>query len=153
PFDRTAVAAIIEFGVRLAGRQNKLSARLDAIADVVREANYWAGKTGATTVARAMVEQALQQRFARVNLVEEKLRELIDEGILLMTTRDVIVGQVNGLSVYELEEDYAFGCPIRITAETSMGDAGVVNIEREVDLGDATYNKGVLILSGYLRHA
>jgi predicted ATP-dependent protease len=55
--------------------------------------------------------------------------------------------------VYELEVDYAFGCPIRITAETSMGDTGVVNIEREVELGDATYNKGVLILSGYLRHA
>lgn len=153
PFARDAVAAVIELGVRLAGRQNKLSARLDVIADIVREADYWAGKAGASTVARTAVERALRERFERVNMVEEKLRELIDEGILLMTTRGAIVGQVNGLSVYELEEDYAFGCPIRITAETSMGDAGVVNIEREVDLGDATYNKGVLILSGYLRHA
>ena len=153
PFARDAVAAIIEVGVRLAGRQNKLSARLDVIADIVREANYWAGKAGDTTVARTAVERALRERFERINMVEEKLRELIDEGILLMTTRGAIVGQVNGLSVYELEEDYAFGCPIRITAETSMGDTGVVNIEREVDLGDATYNKGVLILSGYLRHA
>jgi len=99
------------------------------------------------------VRRALYERFERVNMVEEKVRELIAEGILLMTTHDAIVGQVNGLSVYELEADYAFGCPIRITAETSMGDTGVVNIEREVDLGDATYNKGVLILSGYLRHA
>ena len=153
PFARDAVAAIIEEGVRLAGRQNKLSARLDVIADIVREAAYWAGKAGATTVSRTAVERALRERSERVSMVEEKLRELIDEGILLMTTRGAIVGQVNGLSVYELEEDYAFGCPIRITAETSMGDTGVVNIEREVDLGDATYNKGVLILSGYLRHA
>src|SRR5262245_29901673 len=153
PFDRDAVAAVIEMGVRLAGRQNKLSARLDVIADIVREADYWAGKAEATTVTRPAVERALRERFERVNMVEEKLRELIDEGILLMTTHGAIVGQVNGLSVYELEEDYAFGCPIRITAETSMGDTGVVNIEREVDLGDATYNKGVLILSGYLRHA
>ena len=139
--------------MRLAGRQNKLSARLDVIADIVREANYWTGKAGETTVTRPAVERALHERYERVNMIEEKLRELIDEGILLMTTCGAIVGQVNGLSVYELEEDYAFGCPIRITAETSMGDAGVVNIEREVDLGDATYNKGVLILSGYVRHA
>ena len=153
PCDRDAVAALLEWGVRLAGRQNKLSARLDALADIVREADYWAGKAGEPIVTCAAVQRALRERFARVNLVEEKLHELIDEGILLMTTHDAIVGQVNGLSVYELEEDHAFGCPMRITAETSMGDTGVVNIEREVDLGDATYNKGVLILSGYLRHA
>src|SRR6266568_780191 len=153
PCDRYAVAALVEWGVRLAGRQNKLSARLETIADIVREADYWAGKSGESVVRCAAVERALHERFERVNLVEEKLRELIAEGILLMTTHGAMVGQVNGLSVYELEADYAFGCPIRITAETSMGDTGVVNIEREVDLGDATYNKGVLILSGYLRHA
>ena len=153
PCDRYAIAALVEWGVRLAGRQNKLSARLENIADIVREADYWAGKAGESAVTRAAVERALHEHFERVNLVEEKLRELIAEGILLMTTHGAIVGQVNGLSVYELEADYAFGCPIRITAETSMGDTGVVNIEREVELGDATYNKGVLILSGYLRHA
>jgi len=153
PCDRYALATLIEWGVRLAGRQNKLSARLDALADIVREADYWADKAGKPIITRAAVECALRERFERVNMVEEKLHELIDEGILLMMTHGAIVGQVNGLSVYELEEDYAFGCPIRITAETSLGDTGVVNIEREVDLGDATYNKGVLILSGYLRHA
>jgi lon-related putative ATP-dependent protease len=153
PCDRYAVAALVEWGVRLAGRQNKLSARLETIADIVREADYWAGKAGEAVITRAAVERALHERFERVNLVEEKLRELIAEGILLMTTRGAMVGQVNGLSVYELDADFAFGCPIRITAETSMGDTGVINIEREVDLGDATYNKGVLILSGYLRHA
>jgi ATP-dependent Lon protease len=153
PFDCHAVAAIVEFGVRLAGRQNKLSARLDVIADVLREADYWAGKAGDTTVTRAAVEQALRERITRVNLVEEKLQELIAEGLLLITTQGTVVGQVNGLSVHHLEEDYIFGCPMRITAETSMGDTGVVNIEREVHLSDSTHNKGVLILSGYLRHA
>ena len=153
PFDRHAVAAVVEFGVRLAGRQNKLTARLDVIADVLREADYWAEKTGATTVTRAAVEQALHERVERVNLIEEKIQELIAEGLLLMTTQGAVVGQVNGLSVHTLEGDYMFGCPMRITAETSMGDAGVVNIEREVHLSDATHNKGVLILNGYLRHA
>jgi lon-related putative ATP-dependent protease len=153
PFDGHAVAAVVEFGVRLAGRQNKLTARLDVIADVLREADYWAGKAGAAMVTRAAVEQALRERVERVNLVEEQLQQLIADGLLLLTTHGSVVGQVNGLSVHVLEGDYMFGCPMRITAETSMGDAGVVNIEREVDLSDATHNKGVLILSGYLRHA
>lgn len=153
PCDRHAVAALVEWGVRLAGRQNKLSARLDVIADVVREANYWASKTSATVITHAAVEQALHERLLRINMIEDKLRQHIEEGTLLMTTHGAITGQVNGLAVYEIEEDCAFGFPIRITAETSIGDAGVVNIEREVDLDDATHNKGVLILSGYLRHA
>jgi predicted ATP-dependent protease len=153
PFDGSGVAAVVEFGVRLAGRQNKLSARLDVIADVLREADYWASKSGEPIVTRALVEQALHERIARVNMIEEKLQEAIAEGLLLIVTQGAIVGQVNGLSVYEIDEDYLFGCPIRITAETSMGDTGVVNIEREVNLSDATHNKGVLILSGYLRHA
>lgn len=153
PFDCYAVAAVVEFGVRLAGRQNKLSARLDVIADVVREADYWAGKAGSETVTRGAVTQALHERIERMNMIEEKLQELIAEGILMITTQNTVVGQVNGLAVHVLEDDYVFGCPIRITAETSMGDAGVVNIEREVELSDATHNKGVLILSGYLRHA
>lgn len=153
PFDAPAVAAIVEWGARFAGRQDKLSARLESIADVLREADYWAGKAQTTTVTRAAVAQALQERLRRVNLMEDKFHELIRDGLLLITTRGAVVGQVNGLALYELEEDYVFGCPMRITAETSLGDTGVVNIEREVDLGDATYNKGVLILSGYLRHA
>jgi ATP-dependent Lon protease len=153
PFDCHAVAALVEFGVRLGGRQNKLTARLDIIADVLREADYWAGKMGADLVHRAAVEQALSERVERINMLETKLQELITDGILLISTQGAVVGQVNGLSVHVLEEDHVFGCPMRITAETSMGDAGVVNIEREVDLSDATHNKGVLILSGYLRHA
>ena len=153
PFDRHAVAAIVEFGVRLAGRQNKLSARLDVVADVLREADYWAGKAEHTTVNRMAVEQALRARTERLNMIEEHLHELIVDGLLLITTCDVEVGQINGLFVYQNEEDSLFGCPMRITAATTMGDAGVINIEREVDLSDATHNKGILILSGYLRHA
>lgn len=153
PFDSEAVAAVVEFGVRLAGRQNRLSARLAVIADVLREADYWAGKAEQRVVTRVGVERALQERVARVNMLQEYTRDLIAEGLLLLATQGAEVGQVNGLAVYPLDEDYAFGSPIRITAETSMGDVGVVNIEREADLSDATHNKGVLILSGYLRHA
>ena len=151
PCDRGAVAALVEWSVRLAGRQNKLSACLDVLADVAREANYWAGKDGAATIGAAAVEQALQARQDRLNLTAEQIYDMIDEDLLLLTTRGGAVGQVNGLSVYELPDGTVFGCPMRITAVTSMGDAGIVNIEREVELSDAAHHKGILILSGYLR--
>ncbi len=152
PCERSAVAVLLEYGVRLAGRQNKLSARLDHIADVVREADYWAGKAGEAVVTREQVEYALCEREARVNMAQEHVRELIDEELLLVSSQGMAIGQVNGLVIYETSADYGFGCPVRITASATMGDAGVVNIEREVDLSDATHHKGVLILSGYLRN-
>ena len=151
PFDRDAVAAVVELGVRLAGRQNKLSTRLDSVADILREADYWAGKAELQVVTREIVEQAMRERILRMNIVQTHLHEQITEGLLLLATHGAEVGQINGLFVYETEEEYFFGCPMRITAVTTMGDTGVVNIEREVDLSDATHDKGVLILSGYLR--
>lgn len=153
PCAREALAAVVERGVRLAGRQNKLSARLDALADVIREADYWAGKAGDPVITREAVERALQERAERFHLTRDRLYEMVAEGILLVSTRGAVVGQINGLALYEWEEDAVFGCPMRITATTSMGDAGVVNIEREADLSDPTHHKGVLIVSGYLRHA
>lgn len=151
PCDRAAVAALIEWGVRTAGRQNKISACLDALADVAREANYWTTKDGAAMITAVAVERALQARQERLNLTAEQIYEMIDEDLLLLTTHGAVVGQVNGLSVYEMADGTAFGCPMRITAVASMGDAGIVNIEREVELSDAAHHKGILILSGYLR--
>lgn len=151
PCDREAVAALVEWGVRAAGRQNKISACLDVLADVAREANYWAGKDDAAMITATAVERALQARQERLNLTAEQVYEMIDEQIILLTTSGAVVGQVNGLSVYELADGTVFGCPIRITAVTSMGDAGIINIEREADLSDAAHHKGILILSGYLR--
>ena len=150
PFDQRAMASLIEFGVRLSGRQNKLSTRFNIIADVIREANYWAGQVGATIVSSQHVKKAIDERIYRVKLVEDKIQEMIDEGTLMIDTKGAVVGQVNGLSVYDLGE-HAFGKPSRITAKTSLGRAGVINIEREAEMSGPTHNKGVAILSGYLR--
>ena len=150
PFDSSGIAEIVEYGVRLAGRQNKLSTRFNIIANVLREANFWAGKDGDKVVTRKHIRKAIEERIDRVNLVEEKIQEMILEGTILIDSRGAVVGQVNGLSVYDLGE-HAFGKPSRITVRTSMGKAGVINIEREANLSGPTHNKGVLILSGYLR--
>lgn len=149
-FDASALAQIIEFGVRLAGRQKKISTRFNIIADVAREANYWASKENESRVSAAHVERALEERQYRVKLVEDKIQELITDGTFMIDTDGTAVGQVNGLSVYDLGE-HAFGKPARITARTSLGRSGVINIERESELSGPTHNKGVAILTGYLR--
>ncbi|MFQ6083296.1 MAG: Lon protease family protein [Candidatus Aminicenantia bacterium] len=150
PFDKTGVAALVEYGIRLAGRQNKLSTRFHIIADVIREASHWAGKEKKQKVSERHVEKAVKERFERISLIEDKIQELIEEGTIMIDTKGKVVGQVNGLSIYKLGE-FSFGKPTRITAKTSMGSSGVINIEREAELSGRTHNKGVLILSGYLR--
>ena len=150
PFDRTGVAAVVEHGVRIAGRQKKLSTRFHLIADLLREANYWAGKDGSPVVKETHVDKAIEKRAYRLNLVEEKIQEMIDDGTILIDSDGMVAGQVNGLSVYNLG-DYAFGKPSRITVKTSLGKAGIINIEREVEMSGPIHNKGVYILSGYLR--
>ena len=96
------------------------------------------------------MEQALQARIFRANHYEERIREFIQSGTILLDTAGSHVGQINGLSVLQLG-DYSFGRPSRVTATTSMGTSGIVNIEREARLSGSTHDKGVLILSGYLR--
>ncbi|MGD8535392.1 MAG: ATP-binding protein [Candidatus Aminicenantes bacterium] len=150
PFDKSGMAAIVEYGTRLSGRQKKISTRFHIIADVLREASYWAKKAKKKMVSCEIVEQAIEERFDRVSLIEDKIQEFIEEGTIMIDAKGKVEGQVNGLSVYDMGE-FAFGKPTRITARTSVGRAGVINIEREADLSGRTHNKGVLILGGYLR--
>lgn len=151
PMDKYGMAALIEQCIRMAGRQKKVSTRFHHVADIIREANYWAKKSRAKMVSRKHIEKAVEERFERVSLLEDKIQEMIEEGILMIETTGSEVGQVNGLSVYRLDQFY-FGKPTRITATTAVGRAGVINIEREADLSGRTHNKGVLILAGYLRN-
>ena len=150
PLDRTAMAALVEEAVRMTGRQEKISTSFPIVTDLVREADYWAGVDGQEIVQERHVDKVIETRIYRSNLIEEKIQEMIDRGTLLIDVEGDVVGQVNGLAVYSLG-DYMFGKPTRITASTSMGRAGIINIEREADLSGSTHNKGMLILSGYLR--
>lgn len=150
PFDKAAVAAVVEYGVRRAGRQDKLSARFSEIADLAREACYWTRQAKSNIIRREHVERAIAERIERHNLIESKLQEMIEKGVLLIDTTGERIGQVNGLSVYDMGS-YAFGKPVRITASTAMGRQGIINIEREANLSGRVHDKGVAILSGFLR--
>lgn len=149
PFGRAAVAKIIEHGSRLAEHQCKLSTRFGAIADLVREADYWAGRNGHETVTGEDVQQALDERTMRANLAAELFRERVLEGAVFIATEGEVVGQVNGLAVVEIGE-FTYGEPERITARTFMGDDGIIHIERETDMAGPLHDKGVLTLNGYL---
>ena len=148
-FDSGAVARVVEYGSELSEHQNKLSARFGTLADLVRESNFWAEQRGSDIVTRVDIQKSLDERVYRANKIEMLIDEDIDNGLLMIATTGKVVGQVNGLSVIDMG-DYAFGRPSRITAKTYAGSGGVVHIERETDMADASHNKGILILTGYL---
>jgi len=150
PFDRTAASLLVEQAVRMSGRQEKISTGFPALTDIIREADYWAGEDNKATVIDKHVQKAIDTKIYRSNMIEEHLQEMIDRGTLMIDLEGEVVGQVNGLAVYSMG-DLMFGKPSRITATTSMGRAGIINIEREADMSGATHNKGVLILGGFLR--
>ncbi len=150
PFAKKAIADVIEYGVRIAGRKDKLSTRFHVVADVIREADYWAKQAKKKSIGADDVEKAIQGWRRRMNMFEDKIQEMMEKDVLMISTKGEAVGQVNGLSVYQVG-GYSFGRPTRITAKTSLGRAGIINIEREANLGGRTYNKGVLILSGFLK--
>ena len=148
-FDRTGVAKVIEYGARIVEDQNRLSARFSDIVDIIREAHYWASQDDSSNVRAEHIEKAVEEKVYRSNLIQERIQELITEETLLVDVSGSKVGQLNGLAVYDLG-DFSFGKPSRITAQTFMGRAGVINIERESKLSGKIHDKGVLILSGYL---
>ncbi len=149
-FDADAVAALVEYGSRLAGDQTRLTARLAAIEDLIREAGFHTRHTGAELVGRDGVEAAIAAQRRRLNRLEEELHRQIETGVLLVETRGTAVGRLNGLSV-SVPGGYAFARPTRISASVSLGSRGVIDIQREAQLGGPIHSKAVLILGGYLQ--
>ena len=149
PFEREAVARVVEYGSWLADDQRKLSTRFGEIADLVREASFWARRAGRERTTAADVQKAIEQKIYRANRAEEQIQEMIDDGSIRVDVTGEAVGQVNGLSVLSLG-NYSFGKPSRITARTYTGREGVVALDREAKLSGNIYDKGVLTLNGYL---
>jgi lon-related putative ATP-dependent protease len=149
PFDRGAVARVIEHCARRAEDAEKLSTHMESLADLVREADYWAGQGGHPAVALEDVECAIQAQIHRADRLRERSHEAILRGILHIDTAGEQVGQVNALSVFQLGQ-FAFAQPSRITAATRLGSGVLVDIQREIKLGGAIHSKGVLILSSFL---
>jgi len=147
-FDPGGVSRVVEYSARLIEDKRRLSSQFLAIADLIREAGYYAQRHARELVSDQDVELAMEARIYRSNKVEERIQELIEEETLLVETRGEVAGQVNGLTVYQLG-DFSFGRPARVTVRTFLGKAGVINIEREAKLSGSIHDKGVLILNGF----
>ncbi len=149
PLDREAVARLIEQGARLAGDAEKMTAQVEVIADLVREADHLAEIAGREAIGLSEISQAIDLQIRRASRLRERLQEEIHRGTILIDTKGVRVGQVNGLSVLQLA-GFMFGRPSRISARVRLGKGEVVDIEREVELGGPIHSKGVMILAGFL---
>jgi len=149
PFDREAVARLIEHAARMVGDSEKLSMKSEGLEDLLREANHRAREKGNGSVTVADVQGAIDARIYRADRLRERMQETILRDTVLIDTDGAEIGQINGLSVIGLG-DFMFGRPTRITARTRMGKGEVVDIEREVELGGPIHSKGVLILGAFL---
>jgi len=149
PCDNTAVASLMNYAMRLAEDQRKLSTRTTTVSEVVDEANFLAEEDGAEVISEAHIEAALGRREYRVKRIEARVNEMIERGDLVVDVAGERIAQVNGLAVLDTG-DHAFGRPSRITARVSPGRAGIVDIERESRLSGQIHQKAVMILSGYL---
>ena len=147
--DKTALSRIIEYASRLAEHQDKMSTEFNDIVEILYEANFWADLDGIDIISEKYIQKAIDEKVYRSNKYEEKLNEMFQEETILIDLDGEKIGQINGLAVLGTS-DYAFGKPSRITASVYSGEEGVISIERESEQSGNTYNKGVLILSGYL---
>lgn len=149
PLHRGAVARLVEQGSRLACDAGKLSLHTRRLADLLREASYWAGEAHREVVSREDVQTAIDEQVHRLDRVRQEIQEAIQRQVLLIATEGEAVGQVNGVSVSELG-GFAFGHPVRITATARLGNGEVIDVQREIELGGPIHSKGVLTLASFL---
>ncbi len=148
-FTSQAATQIIVYSSRLAGDKGKLSLQFGTLVGLITESAYWARKQRNRQVQKDDVRQAIKEKRFRGSLYEEKVWDNIKNETLLIDVAGERVGQINGLAVYSMG-DNSFGKPSRITATTYMGEPGIIAVEREAKLSGKTYDKGNLIINGYL---
>jgi len=148
-FSPDGVSRVIEYSARLAEHQKKLITVFGDVVDIIRQASFWADQDARNLVSGVEVNRAIDEKIFRSNRIEKIIQEMIEEETILIDTKGMVVGQVNGISILQLG-DYSFGKPSRITARTFVGSKGILSIDRETELGGPIHNKGSMILAGYL---
>ncbi len=147
--DASALARLLEHSSRIAEDQNKLSTQFGLVADVVREAHFYASQENAKYITAFHVEKAIEAKVYRSNLIQDKIREYIQRNVIFISTDGVAIGQINGLSVLSVG-DFSFGAPSRITIAVGLGKEGLIDVQREVNMSGPIHGKGVMIIAGYL---
>lgn len=146
---REGIAACIEHSARHIQDNKKLSLNLSRLADLLREADYWAKQAGAQQIDSVHVREAILRRRYRHGQVREQMLEQVERAIVLIDVKRMVVGQANGLAVFRMGDEW-FGRPSRISATARPGGRGVLDVERETELGGSIHSKGVLIITSLL---
>ncbi len=149
PIHRSGMARLVEFASRRAAHKDRMTTRRADLLDLLAEANMFAREAGARAIRACDVDRALDEGRRREGALGDEIAREIREGSILIRTKGMAVGQINGIALYDIVGNY-FGVPVRITARTYAGRRGVVNIDREVQLSGAIHDKGAMILVGYL---
>ncbi|MDO4283130.1 MAG: AAA family ATPase [Clostridia bacterium] len=149
PVTPDGIKELIEYSSRCAGDQNRLTAIMQDITDVVIESSFIASSARKKKITEAEVTKALATKVKRFSRYNDQLNKMICDGDIIISTDGEKIGQINGLTI-AVTGDCSFGQPVRITANTFIGKSGVVNIEREVEMSGTTHSKGVYILSAYI---
>jgi lon-related putative ATP-dependent protease len=149
PMDRVAVARVLDQAARLVSDSERMTTNIQAIVDLLQEADHFAEEAGAAVIRAEHVEEAIAARIFRNNRVANLLQDEVLRETINVQTQGEVVGQINGLSVVQLGSQ-PFGQASRITATVRMGRGDVVNIEREVNMSGPSHSKGVLILASFL---
>ena len=149
PFNREGVKEVIEYSSKCAGNQNKLTAIMQDISDLLVESSFIASSNRKKVVSDVEVKKALESKSKRFSKYNDAYNKMIKQGDMIISTNGSKVGQINGLTI-AVAGDCSFGQPVRITANTYIGKSGVVNIEREIAMSGSSHSKGVFILSAYI---
>jgi predicted ATP-dependent protease len=149
PLTPDAVARVIEESSREVSHSAKFSAHLGTLSDLLKEADFWAKKENHTAIDKSDINKVLQTRIERLNRIQMRLYEQIDEGTIMIDVQGSIVGQINALSYISMG-GYSFGIASKITARTRIGKGEIIDIERKVELSGPIHSKGVMILTSYL---
>lgn len=149
PIDDTAMCKLVEHASRMAEDREKISIKFREIRDIIHEADHYARMAKKEKIGAEDIKEAIEARYYRSNLIQDKINELIKKGRLMIDLDKSKVGQINGISVLDLG-DIRFGRPNKITASIASGKVGLIDIEREAKLAGPIHTKGILILQGYL---
>lgn len=149
PLTPNAVARVIEHSSREVSHSAKFSTHLRTLSDLLKEADYWAKKESRSVIDKSDINKVLQTRIERLNRIQIRLYEQIDEGTIMINLTGSVVGQINALSYISMG-GYNFGIASKITARTRIGKGEIIDIERKVELGGPIHSKGVMILTSYL---
>jgi len=151
PLATSAIASLVEHSCRLAENQHRFSAHINDTLDLIGEANLFAKQSAVTELGREHIEQALVARDYRNGGLSQRILDDMLDGTILIDTDGEAIGKINGLTVLSIGGS-SFGAPARITTSVYPGSRGIVDIEREAELGESIHSKGVMILTGYLGH-